>query len=115
MVGDGAPARADELFAMLATEPSLAGRVRAAIRVGNRRWNIRLDDVEKGLEARLPEMDTQAAWHRLAELEKDRGLSDRKISMIDLRVPERLILKSDRDQREQAVNTASAPQTGKEH
>ena len=115
VVGDGAPARADELFAMLATEPALAARVRAAIRVGNRRWNIRLDDVEKGLEARLPEMDTQAAWHRLAELEKNRGLSGRQISMIDLRVPERLILKSERDQREQAVNTASAPQTGKEH
>ncbi|KIL96804.1 Cell division protein FtsQ [Paramagnetospirillum magnetotacticum MS-1] len=105
VVGDGAPARTDELFALLATEPDLAARVKAAIRVSNRRWNIKLDDVEKGLEARLPELDTQAAWHRLAELEKTRALSGRQITMIDLRVPDRLVLKSDR---EAMVNTASA-------
>jgi cell division protein FtsQ len=73
--------------------------------VGNRRWNIKLDDVEKGLEARLPELDTEAAWHRLAELEKTRALSGKQITMIDLRIPDRLILKS---AREPAVNTASA-------
>jgi cell division protein FtsQ len=105
VVGDGAPSRTDELFALLATEPELATRVKAAIRVSNRRWNIKLDDVEKGLEARLPEMDTQAAWHRLAELEKTRSLSGKNITMIDLRVPDRLVLKSSRDA---TVNTASA-------
>jgi cell division protein FtsQ len=105
VVGDGAPSRTDELFALLATEPELATRVKAAIRVSNRRWNIKLDDVEKGLEARLPEMDTQAAWHRLAELEKTRSLSGKNITMIDLRVPDRLVLKSSR---EATVNTASA-------
>lgn len=98
IVGDGAPQRTDELFALLATEPELANRVKAATRVGNRRWTIKLDDVERGLEARLPEMDTEAAWHRLAELEKNRGLSSKQITMIDLRVPERLVLKSDQQQ-----------------
>jgi len=105
VVGEGAPARTDELFALLATEPELSTRVKAAIRVGNRRWNIKLDDVEKGLEARLPELDTEAAWHRLAELEKTRSLSGKQITMIDLRVPDRLVLKSSREPA--AVNTAS--------
>lgn len=105
IVGEGAPARTDELFALLAREPELAARVKAAIRVGNRRWNIKLDDVEKGLEARLPELDTEAAWHRLAELEKTRALSGKQITMIDLRVPDRLVLKSAREPA--AVNTAS--------
>ncbi|MBI3445423.1 MAG: FtsQ-type POTRA domain-containing protein [Magnetospirillum sp.] len=113
VVGDGAPARADELFALLATEPQLASRVRAAIRVGNRRWNIKLDDVEKGIEARLPELDAEAAWHRLAELEGNHGLSGKQISLIDLRVPDRLILKSDREPA--SPSTAQIPQTGKEH
>lgn len=112
VVGDGAPARTDELFALLATEPELASRVKAAIRVSNRRWNIKLDDVEKGLEARLPELDTQAAWHRLAELEKTRALSGKQITMIDLRVPDRLVLKSER---EPVVNTASAAPPAREH
>ncbi|EME69210.1 cell division septal protein [Paramagnetospirillum caucaseum] len=105
IVGEGAPSRTDELFTLLAAEPELAARVKAAVRVGNRRWNIKLDDVEKGLEARLPELDTEAAWRRLAELEKTRALSGKQITMIDLRIPDRLILKS---AREPAVNTASA-------
>lgn len=112
VVGDGAPARTDELFALLATEPELAARVKAAIRVGNRRWNVKLDDVEKGLEARLPELDTEAAWHRLAELEKTRALSGKQITLIDLRVPDRLILKSERDA--PAVNTAAITPPGRE-
>jgi cell division protein FtsQ len=107
VVGDGAPARTDELFALMAAEPELAARVKAAIRVGDRRWNIMLDDVEKGLEARLPELDTEAAWHRLAELERTRALSGRHITMVDLRVPDRLVLKSTRDA--PPVNTASVP------
>ncbi|TAN62838.1 MAG: FtsQ-type POTRA domain-containing protein [Magnetospirillum sp.] len=98
VVGDGAPARADELFALLATEPEMAGRVKAATRVGNRRWNLKLDDVERGMEVRLPELDTEAAWHRLAELERNRALSGKQITMIDLRVPERLVLKADQQQ-----------------
>ncbi|MGE5505789.1 MAG: cell division protein FtsQ/DivIB [Actinomycetota bacterium] len=98
VVGDGAPGRADELLTMLTAEPKLIARVKAAVRVGNRRWNIKLDDAEKGIEVRLPETDPEAAWHRLAELEGDRGLSGRQITMIDLRVPDRLVLKSEREQ-----------------
>jgi cell division protein FtsQ len=109
VVGDGAPQRADELLAMLATEPVLAARVKAATRVGNRRWNLRLDDVERGLEARLPEVAPDAAWHRLAELERNRGLTSKQVTMIDLRVPERLIMKSDPQQ------AADRPSPSTEH
>jgi cell division protein FtsQ len=111
VVGDGAPQRADELFAMLATEPALAARVKAATRIGNRRWNLRLDDIERGLEARLPEIDPEAAWHRLAELERNRGLSAKQITLIDLRVPERLILRSDQ---QQTADRTPVPEYGKE-
>lgn len=112
VVGDGAPARTDELFALMASEPELASRVKAAIRVGNRRWNIKLDDVERGLEIRLPELDTEAAWHRAAELEKNRSLSGKQITMIDLRVPDRLVLRSDKD-KGKSPDTAALP--GSDH
>ena len=98
VVGDGAPARADELFALLSTEPEMAARVKAATRVGNRRWNLKLDDVERGMEVRLPELEAEAAWHRLAELERNHQLSGKQITMIDLRVPERLVLKAEQQQ-----------------
>lgn len=96
VVGDGAAVRADELLTMLAAEPSLAGRVKAAIRVGNRRWNLMLDDVKDGLEVRLPEDNFEAAWHRLAELERNKGLTGRQVNMVDLRIPDRMVLKTDK-------------------
>ncbi|MDO8605341.1 MAG: cell division protein FtsQ/DivIB [Phaeospirillum sp.] len=108
VVGDGAPSRADELFTMLASEPKMAARVKAATRVGNRRWNLRLDDIERGMEVRLPELETEAAWRRLAELERNRGLSAKQITMIDLRIPDRLVLKSEQQQ------AAAIPQPRKE-
>ncbi len=96
VVGDGAGVRADELLTMLAAEPELAARVKAAIRVANRRWNLMLDDPQHGLEVRLPEDGAQDAWHRLAQLEKTKGVTNRQVSMIDLRTPDRMVLKTER-------------------
>ncbi|CAA7618500.1 cell division protein FtsQ/DivIB [Magnetospirillum sp. UT-4] len=96
VVGDGAGVRAAELLALIAVEPELAARVKAAVRVGNRRWNVMLDDSKDGLEVRLPEEGAEAAWHRLAEVERNRGLSGRQIDMVDLRVPDRMVLKTER-------------------
>lgn len=96
VVGDGAGVRADELLTMLAAEPDLAPRVRAAIRVGNRRWNLMLDDATAGVEVRLPEEQPEAALHRLAQLERERALTARKVAMIDLRTPDRMVLKTER-------------------
>lgn len=97
VVGDGAAGRADELLTLLASEPKLANRVKAAIRVGGRRWNLKLDSIENGIEVRLPEDGFEAAWHKLANLEKEHRLTDRQITMIDLRVPDRLIMRTDRE------------------
>lgn len=96
VVGDGAGVRADELLTMLAAEPQLAARVKAAIRVANRRWNVMLDDAAHGLEVRLPEDGAEAAWHKLAQLERDKGVTNRQVSMIDLRTPDRMVLKTER-------------------
>lgn len=96
VVGDGAGTRASELLALLDEEPQLAPRVRAAIRVSNRRWNLMLDDAVNGLEVRLPEDQPLEAWHRLAQLDRERGLTRRQVSMIDLRIPDRMVLKTER-------------------
>lgn len=96
VVGDGAGLRADELFTMLASEPTLAPRVKAAVRVSNRRWNLMLDDTNDGLEVRLPEESAEAAWHRLAELERAQGLPAHQVRMVDLRLADRMILKTER-------------------
>jgi len=109
VVGEGAGARADELLTMLSSEPDLAVRVKAATRVGNRRWNLTLDDIRTGVEVRLPEIEPEAAWSRLAELERSKGLASRPLAMIDMRVPDRLVLRPGRDLPQNAERPPQTP------
>lgn len=90
IVGDDAPRHAPALLDMLATAPPLMKRVRAAVWVGGRRWNLRLDD---GIDIRLPETNAQMAWTRLATLERDRQLLSGDIIAVDLRIRDRLVLR----------------------
>ena len=94
VVGPDAPIHAAQLVALLATEPDIAKRVTAAIRVGGRRWNLKLDN---GIDVRLPETNAGAAWVRLAELVRKDGLLERDVTVVDLRLPDRLILRTVRD------------------
>ncbi len=94
VVGDGAPKHAADLFALLATDPDLARRVAAAVRVGDRRWNLRLDLGDgRTVDALLPEENPGAAWARLSELDHSKGLFDHDIVAVDLRFPDRLIVR----------------------
>ena len=77
----------------LAQEPELNKRVKAAVRKGLRRWDIMLDDIEKGITVRLPEKDPASAWGRLANLNRAEGLLSRKITLVDLRQPDKLIVR----------------------
>ncbi len=47
--------------------PALRDQVRAAVLVGERRWNLRL---KNGIDVRLPETDVAAALDRLVELDR---------------------------------------------
>ena len=90
IVGDDAPANAGLLLTVLASEPSLHQRVAAAVRVGGRRWNLRFDN---GVDVELPEQNFAAAWRRLAEFERIHQLLARDITAIDLRLPDRLVVR----------------------
>ncbi len=90
LVGDDAPKLGASLLAMLASEPALYPHVAAAVRVGDRRWNLRLDS---GIDVALPEVDAAAAWHRLAELDREQSLLERNVLAVDMRLPDRLVLR----------------------
>ncbi|MEC7488718.1 MAG: cell division protein FtsQ/DivIB [Pseudomonadota bacterium] len=91
LVGKDAPKHAVSLITMLAREPDLQQRVNAAVRVGARRWNIRMDN---GIFVRLPENRAQDAWHRLATLERKHKLLKQDLLSIDLRIPDHLIVRT---------------------
>jgi cell division protein FtsQ len=95
VVGTDAPVNAASLIEMLKTEPELMRRVKAAQRVSGRRWNILLDAIDGGTEVRLPEENPDGAWRRLAELERDHGLLKQRLAMIDLRLNDRLVVRSE--------------------
>jgi len=91
LVGPDAPAHGAELIDMLQTEPALAAHVAAAVRVGGRRWNLRLDN---NVDIALPEDDPAAGWRRLAQLERSDGILEREIQEVDLRLPDRLVVRT---------------------
>ena len=90
VVGDDAPAHAAALQAVLVTQPELMARVKAAVRVGGRRWNLHLDN---DIDVRLPEEDPADAWARLAEYERSHRVLARDVQVLDLRLPDRLIVR----------------------
>jgi cell division protein FtsQ len=90
VVGSGAAPAAATLLDALATQPDLQKRVEAAVRVGERRWNLRLNN---GTDVMLPEGAEPQALKRLAELQADHALLDRPLQTIDLRFPDRMVLR----------------------
>jgi cell division protein FtsQ len=97
IVGADAPRHAAELFAALETNPELAKRVRAAVRVSDRRWNLYLDNFEGGMAVRLPEDGVAAAWTRLGTLERDYKILERDLDFLDLRMNDRLVVRVHKD------------------
>lgn len=90
VVGAGAPAHAAEILDALGQHPQLAEKVTAAIRVGERRWNLHL---ASGLDVLLPEGHEAAALERLEQLEREHGLLERPLQIVDMRLPDRLVLR----------------------
>lgn len=90
VVGSDAARHAAALLAMLAQQPDLAARVTAAIRVDDRRWNLRIDH---RISVLLPEDDPAAAWTQLAQLERTKRLLQRDVETVDMRLPDRLVLR----------------------
>src|SRR5512144_23953 len=87
VVGEDAAPHAKALVRMLATEPELMRRVKAAVRVGGRRWNVHL---AHGIDVKLPEQDPEVAWRRLAEYQRRYGVLDKQVRTVDLRLSDRL-------------------------
>ncbi len=91
VVGENAPDHTAELLAMLNNEPELRTRVSTAVRVHDRRWNLRLDD---SIDVRLPEQNAAAAWAELARAQREHGVLGRDVAVIDLRLPDRLVVRT---------------------
>jgi cell division protein FtsQ len=102
IVGTGAPAAASVLLDALTDRPALSEKVAASVRVGERRWDLHMTS---GVEVMLPEGHEAAALDRLIALQQDHAVLDRPLAAIDMRLPDRLVLRP----KQETKDGASAP------
>lgn len=89
VTGEGAQFAAKELVNQLEVTPSILLKVKAAARVGQRRWNLYLDN---GITIQLPEKDVGAALARLDALDTSQRLLSKGIRNVDLRLSGQIIV-----------------------
>lgn len=90
VVGEGANARAADILTTASRHPSVAERVVAYVRIGERRWNLNL---ASGAVVMLGEAGEAAQIAELDRLRTEEGLFDRQVERIDMRLPDRLVLR----------------------
>ncbi|WP_309085290.1 cell division protein FtsQ/DivIB [Chelativorans sp.] len=87
VIGMGADKAGPGFVSAVSKVRGLQGRVRAYIRVADRRWDLRLDN---GVTIKLPEKDVEAALSEASRLDAEYSLFSRDIMAIDLRLADRL-------------------------
>jgi cell division protein FtsQ len=110
--GDGADLRAKDFLALIDRYPAIRSNLHASVLVAERRWNLRL---RNGIDVRLPETDVARALEQLVSLDRDKNLLSRDIASIDLRLPDRVIVRlSDAavQAREEALKAKKAKSKG---
>lgn len=99
VVGEGAGKNAADLFETLKPFDSVTKQIVAALRVGDRRWTLRLSN---GVDVMLPDDGIADALKTLINLERERNLLEREIAAVDLRLADRVSVRI-RDKAEPAM------------
>jgi cell division protein FtsQ len=90
VVGRDAERQAKDFLAVIDRYPDIRSALRASILVADRRWDLRLSN---GINVQLPESDVAAALDRLVRLDHDKKLLSRDITVVDLRLPDRVTVR----------------------
>jgi cell division protein FtsQ len=106
IVGPGAPVAAAVLLDALQERPALQEKVSASVRVGERRWNLRMTN---GTDVMLPEGHEAGALDRLIQLQQNQAVLDRPLVAIDMRLPDRLVFRPRNDGKDGAVVPPVSP------
>jgi cell division protein FtsQ len=113
VVGKGAEQIAQEFLALVARYPLIAQLNEASVLVAERRWNLHL---KSGVEVLLPETEAEEALRTLVNLDQSKRLLSRDIRTVDLRLPDRVIVRqsdSAAAAREQALKDAEKAKKAK--
>ena len=86
MAGAGAGRDAETALAIVDEARPISERLRGLVRVGNRRWDAILGD---DVRIMLPEAGAPEAMRRVVAMHRARGLLDRDVRHVDMRIPGR--------------------------
>ena len=89
VIGLGAPEKAAGFLEKIKSYPELASRIKGYIRVGERRWDLRL---ENGVTIKLPENGEFEAIETILAMDKESGVLSRDIAAVDMRLNDRLVI-----------------------
>jgi len=90
VVGEGASKNASALYAALEPYGELRDKMLAALRVGDRRWTLKL---RTGMEIMLPDDNIEVALQSLTKLAQERGVLEEDFAAIDLRLLDRITVR----------------------
>lgn len=89
--GRGAAKQAGSIIALLKGQPDIAVRVKKAVRVSDRRWDLVLDN---NVIIRLPEDDPGYALARASKAQLQEKVLDQDVKAVDLRQTDRIIIEN---------------------
>ena len=72
---------------MIKNYPEFEKKIKSLLRVGDRRWTIRLHN---GITIHLPEKNVANAIEEIEDLDREHSLLSRYIEIIDMRLPDRI-------------------------
>ena len=82
IAGEGAEAAVPEALALIEAAQPVAARLRGLVRMGERRWDVVLDNGQRIL---LPERDAVTALERVMALAEAEDMLERDVTVIDMR------------------------------
>ncbi|HET9715446.1 MAG TPA: FtsQ-type POTRA domain-containing protein [Pseudolabrys sp.] len=90
VVGAGADEAARDFLAILARYPAITRLTKSSVLVAERRWNLHL---KGSVEVLLPQAQPAFALEKLIELDRTRKILSRDVVAIDLRLPDRVVVR----------------------
>ncbi|MCH9753693.1 MAG: cell division protein FtsQ/DivIB [Alphaproteobacteria bacterium] len=90
VTGSNANLHTKSLLDIIKINKEIFTSIESAIRVGDRRWDIKL---KTGLEIKLPEKNPEIAWSKYINLTKNPKFQNKKLKVLDLRIPNKIYAK----------------------
>ncbi len=93
IAGMKAPENLLEFMKIITKDNEVFNKIVALNFVSERRWNVVFDEQSNSIVLKLPAEDVENAWNKFLKLHKTEGILKRKLTIVDLRLADRVVVK----------------------